>query len=90
MIKYIHLEGSKTIYTTLFIVLIQQSISTKKRNEFIYSNYSHDYEHFVKNQLRRKRNTIKLFEEYIKDKYNNEFTVINNLNEVMKNNIYFE
>ena len=43
---------------------------------------------FLRNRL--KRNTIKLFEECIKDKYNNEFTIINYLNEVMKNNTYFE
>ena len=89
MIKYIHLEGLKTIYTILFIIVIQQSISIKKRNEFIYSNYPHNYEHFLKKSI-KKRNTIKLFEEYIKDNYNNEFTIINNLNEVMKNNTYFE
>ena len=45
---------------------------------------------FLRNQLRRKRNTVTLFEEYIKDNYNNEFTIINDLNEVMKNNTYFE
>ena len=44
---------------------------------------------FLRNQLRR-RNTITLFEECIKDNYNNEFTIINELNEVMKNNTYFE
>ena len=36
IIKYNHLEGLKTIYTTLFIVVIQQLISIKKRNKFIY------------------------------------------------------
>ena len=45
---------------------------------------------FLRNQLRKKRITIKLFEECIKDNYNNEFTIINELNKVMKNNIYFE
>jgi len=70
---------------------MQQLISIKKRNEFIYSNYSHDYEHFLKKLIKKKkRNTIKLFEECIKDNYNNEFTIINDLNEVMKNNTYFE
>jgi len=44
---------------------------------------------FLKNQL-KKRITIKLFEECVKDNYNNEFTIINDLNEVMKNNTYFE
>ena len=90
MIKYLHLEGQKTIYTMLFIIVIQQSISIKKRNEFIYSNYPHDYEHFLKKSIKKKRNTVKLFEECIKDNYNNEFTIINYLNEVMKNNTYFE
>ena len=90
MIKYLHLEGSKIIYTTLFIVVMQQLISIKKRNEFIYSNYPHDYEHFLKKSIKKKRNTIKLFEEYIKYNYNNEFIIINELNEIMKNNTYFE
>ena len=62
----------------------------QKKNEFIYSNYSHDYEYFLKKSIKKKRNTVKLFEEYIKDNYNNEFTIINELNKVMKNNTYFE
>ena len=90
MIKYLHLEGLKTIYTMLCIIVIQQLISIKKRNEFIYSNYPHDYEHFLNKSIKKKRNTIKLFEECIKDNYNNEFTIINYLHEVMKNNTYFE
>ena len=43
-----------------------------------------------KKLIKKKRITIKLFEECIKDNYNNEFTIINDLNEVMKNNTYFE
>ena len=31
MIKYIHFERSKTIYTTLFIIVMQQVISIKKK-----------------------------------------------------------
>ena len=45
---------------------------------------------FLRNQLRKREITVKLFEECIKDNYNNEFTIINYLNEVMKNNPYFE
>ena len=70
---------------------MQQLISIQKRNQFIYSNYPHDYEYFLKKSIKKKKRiTITLFEEYIKDNYNNEFTIINELNEVMKNNTYFE
>ena len=89
IIKYLHLEEPKTIYTTLFIIVMQQSISIKKEMSLFIQIIHMIMNILLRNQLRR-RNTIKLFEEYIKDNYNNEFTIINELNEVMKNNTYFE
>ena len=91
MIKYIHLERLKIIYTTLFIIVMQQSISIKKKEMSLFIQIIHMIMNiFLRNQLLRKRITIKLFEECIKYNYNNEFTIINELNKVVKNNTYFE
>ena len=83
------LRRTEDIYTTLCIIVMQQSISIKKEMSLFIQIIHMIMNILLRNQLRR-RNTIKLFEEYIKDNYNNEFTIINELNEVMKNNTYFE
>ena len=54
MIKYIHLEGLKTIYTTLFIIVIQQSISIKKEMSLFIQTIHMIMNIFLRNQLRKR------------------------------------
>ena len=54
MIKYIHLEGLKTIYTILFIIVIQQSISIKKEMSLFIQIIHMIVNIFLRNQLRKR------------------------------------